>query len=268
MRKLYSRYKWLTIFLGVSIVIVISYYASYNLPELFSGAGRLFDFANQISIGYIINFLFFLLNIYLPQLDAEKKAFQVCNLPIVSLLEEVRRIENVFSSFITLKHTQIRYPTGIVYYQYPDSGGRSFIDITSFLKNEFASIQRRFSAVVSNRHFGSLDAKIIELINDMQYSDFLRYMSILPYHDGDLSYASIPQNAYSDAWEDAYNKFISLALELQKFIDANISEPRVFTVLEGDARDSYIAYIMAKRAECNVDARTVGEYHIENNRIY
>ena len=74
MRKLCVRYKWLMLFLLISVVIVISYYASYNLPELFPGAGRLFDFAYQISIGYIINFIFFLLNVFHPQIEAENKS--------------------------------------------------------------------------------------------------------------------------------------------------------------------------------------------------
>lgn len=268
MKKLYSRYKWLTIFLVISFVIVISYYASYNLPELFPGAGRLFDFANQISIGYIINFIFFIMNIHLPQINAEKKAAKACELPIVSLLEEIRNLENIFSSFIKLHYGRITYPSGTVYYQYPNSNGRSFIDITTYLKNEYAVIQRKFSSVVSNRYFSMLDTEIIELINDLQYSDFLDYLKRFPYCDGDLNDIGFGKNCYVDTLEMSYIKFISLSQKIQQRINANLSQQKQFVILEGSALTEYIKFIEEKRAVIPPEKHKYSEYHIENNRIY
>lgn len=267
MKTLYSRYKWLTIFLVGSIVIVISYYASYNLPELFSGAGRLFDFANQIAIGYIINFLFFIMNIYIPQLNAESKAAKACHLPIVSLLEEIRSIENIFSSFIKLHYGRIKYPSGIVYYQYPNSPGRSYIDITAYLKTEYSIIQRRFSSIVSNRYFGSLDTKIIELINDLQYSDFVDYLGQFQHCNGDMNDIIFGQNIYVDSLEISYIKFIGISVELQKITDAKISSPEQYSILEGAARDEYIKFIEEKRASIPRERYMGSKYYIENNRI-
>lgn len=268
MKKLYSRYKWLTIFLAISIVLVVLHYLTYNLPELFSGAGRLFDIAFQLSIGYIINFAFFIVNIYLPQLDSETKAAKACQLPIVSLLEEIRSIENIFSSFIKLNSGRIIYPTGILYYQYPNSSARSFIDITEYLKKEYSIIQRRFSTLISNRYFGSLDTKIIELINDLQYSNFLSYMNHFSYCDGDLNRILFGQNIYVDSLEESYIKFIDTAQELQRLTNAKLSPLKQFSILEGPAREEYINFIEEKRATFSPDMCKYGECHIENNRIY
>ena len=100
MKKFYSRYKKLTQFFVGSIVVVLLYVLTYNCPELFSGAGLLFDIAFQLAIGYIINFFFFVVNVYLPKLDDERKATTGCHLAISLLCGEIRDMENIFSSFI------------------------------------------------------------------------------------------------------------------------------------------------------------------------
>lgn len=268
MRKLCVRYKWLMLFLLISVVIVISYYASYNLPELFPGAGRLFDFAYQISIGYIINFIFFLLNVFHPQIEAENKSVKACQLPLVTLLEEIRSIENIFTSFINLKYGSIAYPVGITYYQYPDSESKSYIDITAYLKNEYAVMQHKFSVVVSNRYFGSLDTKIIELVNDLQYSGFMHYLKHFTNYDGDLDCIFFGTNSYITTLEDSYKQFIKTAKELQELANARVSPTKRFLILEGAARNEYIDFIKEKRASIPLDRNKYSEYHIEGKRIY
>lgn len=267
MKKLYVKHKGLTLVCLASVLIVILYFITYDIPELFIGAGRMFDILSQIAIGYIINYIFFIVNVFLPQLRSEEKAFQVCELPIVSLLEEIQKIENNFSSFIDLKYGTLRYQTGTIYYQYPNSDGRSFICITDFLKAEGSILQRKFDNLSSNRHFNSLDGKIIELINNLQYSDFVGYLSKFPYHAGDLSNVMFAKNAYTTILSDAYNNFIETAHELRDACHAQISPPKEFIVLEGATLEDYVSFIMEKRASCQKPVG-VSEYHVENSRIY
>lgn len=268
MKKFYKRYRWLTICGILSIIVIILYFATYTWPELFPGAGRLFEILFQISIGYIINFIFFVVNIYLPQLTLENKAAQVCELPIVSLLEEIRDIENVFSSFIKLNYGRITYPTGIVYYKYPDTEGRAFIDITYYLRHKHSDMQRCFSSVVSNRYFNSLDTKVIELINDLQYSDFVMYLRHFTYCDGNMNNSVFGHNKYTKTLEESYQEFLRIARKLQVETDANLSSLKQFSILEGDEREKYIRFIEEERAKHAADGQKCEKYYVGNSQIY
>ena len=243
MRKLCSKYKWLTFFVGASIIVIALYFIHYNVPELFPKAGLLFDIAFQLSIGYIINFFFFIVNVYLPKLDDERKATTGCHLAISMLCGEIRDMENIFSSFIILKYNNMRYPVGTVYYQCPDSKAISTINITEYLKKEYSALQYKISAVAANRYFGALDSEVISLINDLQYSDFMRYLRHFMDFDGDLDGILFGKMSYEEILEDAYKHFIKLAEELQTRTNARVSPLKRFNVLEDKARAEYIKSI-------------------------
>lgn len=66
--------KLITIFLGIAIFIIISYMASMNYTEWFSGAEMLFNLFFQLSIGYIINFIFYVTQIYVPNYKRDQLA--------------------------------------------------------------------------------------------------------------------------------------------------------------------------------------------------
>lgn len=230
--KFCSRYKELTFCLDASIVVIALYFIHYDVPELFPKAGLLFDIAFQLSIGYIINFFFFVVNIYLPKLDDERKATTGCHLAISLLCGEIRDMENIFSSFINIKYNHMRYPEGQVYYQRPDSDFMGAMNITTYLKREYSVMQQKFSAVASNRYFGLLDSEVSGLINDLQYSDFMRYLRRFSDIDCELGLVFFGKMSYTDGLEDAYRQFIKLAEELQKLTNARVSPPKRFTIVE------------------------------------
>lgn len=53
-------------FFIISIVIITSYYLTLDLPELFRGAEQWFNLLFQLSVGYIINFMFYITQVYVP----------------------------------------------------------------------------------------------------------------------------------------------------------------------------------------------------------
>lgn len=54
------------IFFLISVIVIISYICTINLPELFAGAGHWYNLLFQLAIGYIINFMFYITQVYLP----------------------------------------------------------------------------------------------------------------------------------------------------------------------------------------------------------
>ena len=53
-------------FFIISIVVISSYFLTMDWPEIFKGAELWFDFLFQLSVGYIINFMFYVTQVYVP----------------------------------------------------------------------------------------------------------------------------------------------------------------------------------------------------------
>lgn len=267
MKMLFHRHKALSLILIVAIIIIILYLATLNVQEVFSNAGKIFEVIFQISIGYIINFIFFVVNIYVPNNSSQVKALSVTRLSIASLLEEIRRLENIFDSFVKLNYGRISFQLGTIYYKYPDSAGRSYIDVTQYIKSESTALQRHFDRLCSIRYFHSLDCEIIELINDLQYCDFQGYLKRFLHVEGDPNQIIFGQNKYIKSLSESYEAFIVTANKLLDKCDLEISSRKKFIVLEGTELDEYIAFIDKTRSMYSAEA-SYGELYVENSRIY
>ncbi len=65
--KLWRHSKYLVVMLGLSILISASYILSIDSSEWFKNASYWFELLNQIAIGYIVSFVFYMVQIYIPQ---------------------------------------------------------------------------------------------------------------------------------------------------------------------------------------------------------
>lgn len=73
MKRFISENKWISGILFLSIVIIISYLASLDMPEWFKNAGDVFNLFYNLSIGYCVSFIFYLLQVYIPSLKRTEK---------------------------------------------------------------------------------------------------------------------------------------------------------------------------------------------------
>jgi len=69
----------------ISVIAIILYFVSYNIPEWWPGAGILFEFIYQMSIAYGMSYLFFILQVYVPSVKNEEKAFSAIKKDLQSL---------------------------------------------------------------------------------------------------------------------------------------------------------------------------------------
>lgn len=74
-KKFIEKNKLIFIFFIISLFIIVTYILTMDLPELFNGAEKWYNLLFQVSIGYIINFMFYITQIYIPncQRDATVK---------------------------------------------------------------------------------------------------------------------------------------------------------------------------------------------------
>ena len=61
-----SKNKWITGFFIFSVLIIVSYILTMDWPELFDGAEEWYNLFFQLSVGYIINFMFYITQVYIP----------------------------------------------------------------------------------------------------------------------------------------------------------------------------------------------------------
>lgn len=81
--------RWITACFFVSIGVIISYILTWNLPELFNGAGLWYNILFQLAIGYVINFMFYVTQVYLPNKKHETKIKELIAKRIDKLIRDM-----------------------------------------------------------------------------------------------------------------------------------------------------------------------------------
>ena len=93
MKKFINANKLISFFFGASLLIILLYLYSLDKAEWFPHAGDWFNVIFQIAIGYIINFIFYITQVYIPQ----QKAVENINKSIVTEIDRViMRVNELF----------------------------------------------------------------------------------------------------------------------------------------------------------------------------
>ena len=73
-----KRNKTLSWMFAIATIIILSYYITYDMPELIPGIEKWYNLLTNLCIGVVINFLFYLFQVYIPNLkDEEKSLLQI-----------------------------------------------------------------------------------------------------------------------------------------------------------------------------------------------
>lgn len=242
MKKLYIRHKGMTILCFISIILMVLYLITLDVPEWFHSGGQLFEVLFQISIGYLINYIFFIVNVYVPKITIEDKALVATKYKIARLLSEIDRVENIFDSFIKLNYGRIHFKFGVIFFKIKNSETRDFMDLNIYLKMEHQILRKRIEEIINIRYFIDLEPKIIELINDIQYSEFICHLERFSEYEIDLNEAIFGRNKYTILLEDAYKEFKHLAEELSRMVCIEKS-PEIYVLLNNEEIDEYKLFI-------------------------
>lgn len=84
-RVFVNKNKLITAFFVISVAVIVAYILSMDLPEWFNGAGDWFNLLFQFAVGYIINFMFYITQVYVPN-NKRDKVVQSCITKRISLL--------------------------------------------------------------------------------------------------------------------------------------------------------------------------------------
>lgn len=81
--------------LALSLAVVLAYYFSFNQPEWFEGAGKIFSLFFLLSITYIVCFLFHVAFDYKPKKNSENTYNNECDLNTFGVPESKFKFENL-----------------------------------------------------------------------------------------------------------------------------------------------------------------------------
>ena len=96
-------------FFIISIVIITSYYLTLDLPELFGGAEQWFNLLFQLSVGYIINFMFYITQVYVPNNKRDSIARRNVSMRLKQIIKNMRNSLSSLAEIYLDGHTGTDY---------------------------------------------------------------------------------------------------------------------------------------------------------------
>lgn len=108
-RRFIKENKLISIFLMFSIAIIISYILTINLPPLFTGADNWFNLLFQLSIGYIINFVFYITQVYIPNNKRDLTVRQCISARLNNTVDNMRASISYLAQIYLENHTGDEY---------------------------------------------------------------------------------------------------------------------------------------------------------------
>ena len=82
----------LTIFMVLAAAIVISYKLTENLPELFTYADFLYNLASQLALAYMGSYVFYFVQVYLPERRKQKIVFKCVKMPLTKIIGDIEGV--------------------------------------------------------------------------------------------------------------------------------------------------------------------------------
>ena len=184
-KKFYRENKSISILTIVGVVIIISYYLSMDIPELRFGIDKWYKLLCDLSIGVLINFVFFLFQIYLPGIQREKKAFLMIKSHLEILCRNMQELILVVRHYFPeLKSGKIQIIEPKAYYKLipiTSSDGRGWareFDFYIAMSEIKESIDVRVERITNNVCFSQNDKELIDIISKLQSNSFLKDIEV------------------------------------------------------------------------------------------
>lgn len=145
-----KRNRVLFILLIVAVSITLSYYISYDIPELISGIEKWYKLFSDLSIGVIINFIFYVFQVCIPRREEEKATLRIIDPDLTKICQGIQEILLVAQTYLPgFEKGKIHIAESSVYYKKmttADAGEgwtRHFDLYKDFSQLKKASLKRR-----------------------------------------------------------------------------------------------------------------------------
>ena len=227
----------------LSFFIIVSYYISYDWPELIQGIDRWYKLLTDFCIGIIINLIFYIFQLYIPEIRLQEKSFLLIKDDLSSMLYNMVDIILVTDNCIDITQTNyITIKKTVVYFRRlsneskDSTGWCKRIELSNEEINDYKnSINSSLDKIINNSMYDKNSAYLIELISTLQSNKFLKEL---------LDYFSLHQTnaAYGSIYND-FNEFKLLTINLLKLIEKEIDEFVELTPSERQEFDNILSSV-------------------------
>lgn len=182
MKELWKENKVLCVSTVIAVLIIFSYNASYNLPELIAGINVWYKLLNDLSIGVIINFLFYIFQIYIPTCAKRKKAYKIASPNLEWLYFLMSDIILFAEKFIKISNDNtMEMPNGKRYLLRHDLGSsKGWLITMEFSKLGIErynnQINHTLEKITSNFMYSNNSNELIESLSMLQNNPFMKYL--------------------------------------------------------------------------------------------
>lgn len=156
------------------MLIIIAYLLSFDMPEVWDGAGRIFELLYQLSIAYCMSYLFYILQVWIPSTKNQSKAFTIIKEELRALSYDLMDVVFLLEGCCTIEKS-ISMSKKIYYFKRVDilneskGGWANSIELS---KESFhsikASINKQIQRITNNSIYSQNDISLIELISKLQ----------------------------------------------------------------------------------------------------
>lgn len=147
------------------------------------GIEKWYKLLSDLSVGVIINFIFYVFQIYIPNLQAEKASFPAIKLELVKMIKEIQEITLVIEHYFP-QYRQGRFDVteDTVYYILQadcekrcgwSSKFNSFSDFTPSIK----SINESLDKLLTSIFLANCDKALTQLLGQLKLNGFLKSLS-------------------------------------------------------------------------------------------
>lgn len=196
--KFYTKNKKISKIGFVALAICISYIAIYNMPDYF-GIESFYSFLNNISISYLAAVIFFVVQVYIPSEENEKKSLEILKPKFQQLIEFVEVTILVYEKFVKIKNKGVNIEwteKDKIYFRYHKAGNEKNSSPRCYTKQDMLNLgntlKLHLNEIRDSSVFRYCEYEIVHEISEIEECGvFNNFVSMVLLADTEISFSSM-----------------------------------------------------------------------------
>lgn len=212
-----KRNRVLFILLIVAVSITLSYYISYDIPELISGIEKWYKLFSDLSIWVIINFIFYVFQVYIPRREEEKATLRIIDPDLTKICQGIQEILLVAQTYLPgFEKGKIHIAESSVYYMKMTTadageGWTRHFDLYKDFSQLKKGVVETTDRLLSSALLQGCDKEVVELLGKLQRNGFLQALEAAENNK------FAPDCYYTD-FENCYSDFCAIFEGLKSYV--------------------------------------------------
>lgn len=198
-------------FFIVSLIIILSYLLTMDCPELFIGAEKWFNLMFQLSVGYIINFMFYVTQVYIPNNKRDSIVRQNISIRINQIVGNMRHSITSLAEIYLKEHTGTKFTddelSKLLVLRFSDNtkvldASRTtkdhfvYFTVREWLKDCILKTELEIDRLY--KYYGTnISVELIKILEEILHSSYHTTMKILLSVPNDVSFNECNDNFFS-----------------------------------------------------------------------